>query len=336
MQAIVLFTLFGLMAAVFGGYIGQMTESTQSLIRRQVEAQQQAFEDIAVMVDGWIVPQNMESPGSGASSNPGTYICSRSDLRQVATCTNLGGTLTLTDQWGRGVTGYQVRATTAFSGQTPAGVFSVQGPVTGYVLVSAGPDGKVDGRLQSDLSGLRSSSSLNDVLRLQAYRSASSPAAAADSLDDIVLTFSDQRAQEKNFAGIQDSLNRVAVSALKNYGTQFRQFQSNLSSVYSGAFSGGSPIVINDSTLNLWQSSGDPDLPKFNGANYSLMGVEGDAAAIERAGATGHFNLTVQTALSGKALDIYLTTTPSAFAWKFVGSRNCAATPSVNCIRVQL
>lgn len=337
MQAIIFFVMFGMLSAVVGGIVGLTSESTINLIQRQVESQRQTFSDIATIITGLTVPENFESPGSSSTTNPAEYICGRPELRRVASCATQGLNLVMQDMWGRPVTGYQKRfATTAFSGTTSGGVFSVQGPVTAYVLVSAGPDGLIDGRLQADLNSLGSSSTLNSIIRLRAYDTASTPASSNDSLDDIVVTFSDRLAQEKNFETVQDNINRIAVAALQNYSVQFRQYQSNLASVYADAFNGGNPITIDEDVMNLWQTSAPSGtVPTFDASHYSRMGVEAEHQAIERVVPSGHFNLIIQSALSGRALDIYLTTT-SGFAWAFPANPNCTTAVPGNCVRVQL
>lgn len=335
MQAIILFTLFGIIASVMGGFLGLSTNSIPALIEAERQQQQQAFQKIQTIVVGQLTPQFMEARGSSNTANIGKYLCDRDELRRVIRC---NGTVAL-DVWGNAVKGFLWRNSIyPFSASGNFGVWTFTAPVTGFVLVSAGPDGKIDPRLQADLSALKSTSKLNTVLRTAAYREASATP-AKDSLDDQVLTFSDEEAQSRAAADFQQSLNRIAVAAMRNYQGQFTKYsKADLPDAYVKSLNAGK-VTIDDTLLNKWQTSGAATLPKFTTEDAYSFGIKNELDLIQRKapGTSGHF--VVNMSKSANILYLYLTRiTP--FTWSTSGSRVCSptapATVATNCMKIRI
>jgi len=345
MQALVLFIMFGVLAATIGSIIGNYAEGTAAFIQRMEEAQSKVFDDIQTVLLGIVVPNALESPDTGLLSNrdPAVYMCQNEDLQRVVPCRTLSGTLGMVDMWGNRIQGrlHRFNGTTVHS-FAPGALMGFNVPVTAYVLVSGGADGIVDVRLQQAINSLGSSPDIRTMLGLAAYRTTTG--AAGQSTDDIVVTFSDQRAQETNLAGLSNAISRIGAAALRYYQGRVAVNYANIGNAYEDIFEDG-PITLDDDTLNQWQTPTGVSFAAI-ASNFNLLGADEDRTFIQRTLPTGGgFDLTTNSSVSD-CID-YTLTPRSGTNWSLAVAPNCRSTAnlactsncvsalSINCIRVQ-
>lgn len=323
MQALILFALFGLLMAAIGGVITTSVDSTQQFIRNQITQTQTYFRNTENVLLSQVAPANMQIPytacpdgTSHGASNVASYLC-RAEVSQLAEWS--GANDGAVDPWKNDFTGYVLKKNVPIYASAPNYVITV--PVTAMVLVSRGPDGRLNNQVQADLAALSSASQIRDVLRIGAPDPATCNTAVT-SCDDIVYSFSDQRALESRWKTIQDAIARINGAAMRNYDIQFRQFLDQLPAIYasnaSGLYDSSGKLVINTSNINLWQGLG-VNPPSFATVNLNsatdrtLMGVDEEFRYVTTATAAGgsSMNLTFVVSSSPDGYNDILTTTLS-------------------------
>lgn len=315
MQAIILFAMFGALMAAVAGIVSTGVDTTQQFTLSQVRQMREYFENAKRVVTDLTVERNMQTPYAVCpdgttyqSSDPRAYLC-QTDIAQLAQWT--GAQQGVKDPWKSDLTGYVVRKEVAIYAQAPNNYVVV--PVTAMVLVSPGPDRRIDTQLQTDLAALGSTSTIRDVLRIS-HRDQSpgscSPTATV-SCDDIVYTFSDERAQDNRWKSVQDAVGRIASGALRFYQVQFLQFLPQLQGIYnsnSGAlFDSSGNLVINTENMNLWKNQGAAGTPSFATVNLNsstertAIGVDEEFRYITNSLPTGGSGLTMTFGVGNSA-----------------------------------
>jgi hypothetical protein len=314
-QAILLYALFGTLLAAMAGIVGLSVDTTQQRIQNQREMTRQYFRDVEKIFNEVVVPRDMEIPEYDEcpdGSDPGgiaVYLC-QSEVAQLAQWAGSSGGMR--DTWGNAFTGYAVRRLTPVYVAAPN--YNVVAPVTAMVLVSAGPDGRVDPNLQDDLDDLSSSSSLRDVLSISAPDPATCTSSGSTSCDDIVHTFSNQRALENRWQAVENAVDRIGASALRNYQHQFRQFLPQLTSIYANnldeLFDASGNLVIDDEKVNLWQTQGIAGTPTMGNISFTSITDRG------RAGVDEEFRyITSPVSAGGSGISLSYTVASSPNGW---------------------
>ncbi|MCP5405692.1 MAG: hypothetical protein H6922_05680 [Pseudomonadaceae bacterium] len=284
MQALILFAVFGALLAAIAGVVTTSVESTRQFILNQVAATRTYFHNVEIALTEQVVPAEMQiayqscpDGTSHGASNVKSYLC-RTEVSRLASWS--GASDGSVDPWKRDITGYVLKKDVPIYASLPNYVITV--PVTAMVLVSAGPDGKLSNEVQSGLAGLSTSSQIRDVLRIVPPDPASCNT-STNSCDDIVHTFTDQRALERRWKTIKEAMERIGGATVRHYGIQFKQFLGQLPDIYNsniaGLFDGSGNLVINTANLNIWQGLGvsPPSLATVNlnsAADRTNVGVD--------------------------------------------------------------
>lgn len=276
MQALLLYAMFGSMLAALAGVVAFTVDTTQQFIHNQRVMTAKYFRDIEKVLTEVVVPRDMETPAYTTcpdGSTPGgiaAYLCQR-HLSQLAQWAS--SSAGVRDTWGKSIVGYALRRNTPIYASSPN--YNVVAPVTAIVLVSSGPDGRVDATLQSRLDALNSGSQLRDVLSIAGTpASTCTPSVATGvSCDDIVYSFSDQRALERRWQAVEGAVERIGSSALRNYQMQFRQFMPQLASIYANNISdlmdADGNLVLTEENVNIWQHQGLTGTPTMANINFA-------------------------------------------------------------------
>ena len=92
-----------------------------------------------------------------------------------------------------------------------------------------------------------------NVMGLESYRSG----------DDIILTFTDEAAQQRTWQAIKAHVDRIGQAALKHYQGQLKAYQAQLGSAYTANLTTGTAPSL---TVQL---STDPNAPRFLDLNIT-------------------------------------------------------------------
>jgi hypothetical protein len=257
MQAILLLSIYALFASLVAGIIvsgSKNIEQLQRLYQTQTEA---LFQNIADVTQNDLTPTNLQAmvaPGSG--TNITTWLTSTTQLNAL----NLNGAFPASDAWRRPITG---AASVEQRELNRTALGSVQAPVTAVALISGGPNGVLEAGLTARLASIISFTNVN-VMGLESYRSG----------DDIILTFTDEAAQQRTWQAIKAYVDRIGQAALKHYQGQLKAYQAQLGSAYTANLTTGTAPSL---TVQL---STDPNAPRFldlnNTNNIAALGVMED------------------------------------------------------------
>lgn len=297
MQALLVFVLFGALLAAVGGLISSSVDSTQQFTLNQIEAVKLYFKGVENILSNKVTAERMEIPytacpdsNSYGSTNIRSYVCQK-DVSVLAEWS--GASAGYVDPWKTNFQGFVLRREVPIYATAPNYVVRV--PVTAIVLASAGPDRRFNTTVQSSIAGLSTASTLRDVLRISSPDLATCTP-ATDSCDDIVYTFSNQRAQEGRWKLVKGAVDRIAGGALRNYEIQFHQFIPQMQSVYQSIsntlFDASGHLLITSSTLNAWKSLG------VNPPDFRVLGLN-SATSRTVAGVDEEFRFITNPVVSG-------------------------------------
>jgi hypothetical protein len=269
MQAFYFFAIFGLLSAIIGGIIAVSNLTTQRLRIMLLNEAHEQFREANVMLNGQYIPNYLQSPpipGAGTSTPAGPYVCGIEDIRQILNCSSG----VPKDPWNHDVTGVVVRQMQAMATKNNL-VFNV--PVTGYALLSAGPDGIVQTTLPTNPTSI-------------AQLTALTPAG-----DDILGVLTDQKGQQDNVGRIETAMSRIGQAATQNYQRQFSLIvKPNLASIYAAA---NFADITSDAAQNYWktyvtQTSGTVVVNLTSGSNWTVpLNWPNDNNTIEALGGGG-------------------------------------------------
>lgn len=317
MQALLLYAMFGSMLAALAGVVSMTVDTTQQYMLNQRAMTAQYFRDIENILTNVVVPQNMQIPNYTTcpdGSTPGgiaAYLCQREVAQLAQWAGSSGG---LRDTWGHPIKGYALRKVTPLYA---SGSYNVQAPVTAIVLVSGGPDGRINKTLEDAINALDSGDELRDVLRLgpPSAGTCTSNIATGVSCDDIVYTFSNQRAMERRWHDVEGAIERIGAAALRDYQQQFRQFMPQLETIYANnlaeLFDASGNLRIDDERIQLWQTQGITGTPTLSSVNLA------NATDRTRIGVDEEFRyLTTSVANGGSGLALSFAVTNSAYGYR--------------------
>ena len=262
MQPLIFFALFGALLAAIAGIITTATDSTRQFVTNQITETRTYFEKVRLILTENVTPALMQIPYltcpdgiSYTENDVRAYLCQPNIARLTQW---VGSGYGIIDPWKREFTGFVIRDETPIYASAPDYVVTV--PVTAFALVSRGPDGELATQLEADLGALSSSSSSRDVLRLSAPDPATCDVATDGSCDDIVLTFSNQVAQQRRWEAVKASVDRIGSAALRNYEQQFMKFAAELPVIFANNLSqfvdADGNIVFTSQNVNIWQGQG--------------------------------------------------------------------------------
>jgi hypothetical protein len=314
MQAIIFFSLFMFVAGVLGQLMLDASQTTQTLNQLAVAQVRSYFAGIRAVLAADDVQRTLRvAPRTACTGpNPATYgvgniqpyLCT-DNVAQLAVWR--GADAGRRDPWGNVFDGVVQHVPMAmFAG----GANAIVVPVTAVAVASPGPDRQFGATLAANLNTLRSApgnaTTLRNVLVVQAN------AAEVNGADDIVLTFSTQRALEERWARLDSAINTIARAALRNYNQQFQSLSTQLSTFYGsnlGAFYDASGnIRLTAGTLGSWRSGTLPTgatRPQFDATMFAGT----PAARIQRANLGVEEAFDLIEASSQMALDAALGTT---------------------------
>ena len=256
MQAILLLSIYALFASLVAGIIvsgSKNIEQLQRLYQTQTEAW---FQNIADVTQNDLTPTNLQAMvAAGGETNIITWLNSTPQLKAL----NLNGAFPASDAWRRPIKGAASIESRELN-QTALG--SVQAPVTAVALISGGPNGVLEAGLAARLASMPLTNV--NVMGLESYRSG----------DDIILTFTDEAAQQRTWQAIKAHVDRIGQAALKHYQGQLKAYQAQLGSAYTANLTTGTAPSL---TVQL---STDPNAPRFldlnNTNNIAALGVMED------------------------------------------------------------
>jgi hypothetical protein len=262
MQAIIFFSLFMFVAGVFGQLMLDASQTTQALNQQAVAQVRAYFENIRTVLMADDVQRTLRvaprttcsgpNPATYSATNIQPYICS-DNMAQLAMWR--GADDGRRDPWGNPFDGVVQHVPTAmFAG----GANAIVVPVTAVAMASPGPDRQFGASLSAAFTNLRSApanaATLRSILLLQ-----NNPA-EVNGADDLVLTFSTQRALEDRWARLERALTTISRAALRNYNQQFQSFSTQLSSFYgnnlNAFYDAGGNIRLTTGTLGSWRNTG--------------------------------------------------------------------------------
>ena len=245
MQAILLLSIYALFASLVAGIIvsgSKNIEQLQRLYHTQTEAW---FQNIADVTQNDLTPTNLQAMvAAGRDTNIITWLTSTPQLNAL----NLNGAFPASDAWRRPITGAASIEARELN-QTALG--SVQAPVTAVALISGGPNGVLEAGLAARLASMPLTNV--NVMGLESYRSG----------DDIILTFTDEAAQQRTWQAIKAHVDRIGQAALKHYQGQLKAYQAQLGSAYTANLTTGTAPSL---TVQL---STDPNAPRFLDLNIT-------------------------------------------------------------------
>ena len=226
MQAFFIFALFGLVATTILGIVSGAALSGMQMIDRQVADTERYFKDVAYLVNEHMVMKYVQVPEPGFGENMADNFAELESLRRGANWA--WGPLTK-DPWQNDL--FIFTSNEAHPIAADGAGISVAPDATGFILASPGPDREFDAALQADLDALDETSTINDVMRIE----------ARDGTDDIVHTFNTRRALERRWEMVEWHVNQVAETLLTQYQQSFadEDFQDGLKAYYQQAMADG-------------------------------------------------------------------------------------------------
>ncbi len=244
MQAFFFFASFMMVVSTVIGIISGVSLSSMKMIERQTTDMHRFFKDVAFMVQEHTVMQYVRVPDH--SSNPSGYLQEDNILRGV----NWVWGETTNDPWGNPIIVHVVYKDFPIITPVAANDNSVVNPqASGFLLVSAGPDRKIDDALQAKLDTINTGSGINDLMNVEAIQGT----------DDIVYAFNTKRALERRWEMVEWNLNKLAETALSKYQQEYadKEFEKTMEDFYgelleSGDLYDGTNFTIEDN-LDAWK-----------------------------------------------------------------------------------
>lgn len=256
MQAALLLVLFTVLFAVMNGIIGTNDSSAQ-LRAQRIRETEDYFKAINMVVNTEITPNYWHGNPAGKTSIT-DYINNTETLKQLSPSRFADKSL---DPWSTPLKGLILTRTLSIFTD---GTAKVLAPVTGFLLVSAGPD-KV---FQTTIPTVTASTPLST---LQGVIAAG---------DDIVSTFTDEEAQRDQLKRIRFHAGRIAAAALQKYQADIAAYRKQRIADYQAQLATSGAIVNLDDMME--DDTGAPTFADLSVAsNRSALGVDEDFGEIE-------------------------------------------------------
>jgi hypothetical protein len=258
MQAALLVAIFTLLFAVMASLVSNNPNSSQ--LKANWIAQTKAyFKNIELVVNNKLTPSYWQAnPGNIATL--ADYIRNTNSLKQLSPSAFPDKAL---DPWGSVLQGAILTRTMPEFVDASTGA-KVLAPVTGFLLVSPGPDRT----LQTTLPTITGTTTL---AVLQGVTAAG---------DDIVYTFTDEAAQIDQLKRIRAHLDRIAAAALQDYQQKLATYRAARVAAYQAQLSASGSV----SDLDTMMQDGS-DAPTFADLSVAAqrvsLGVDEDFREIE-------------------------------------------------------
>lgn len=287
MQAVLLISIFTLFLSLVTGIIvsgGKNVEQLQRLYEAETTAWFQRIADVTL---NDLTPTNLKAGiVVGKNINILAWLTNTPELNTL----KINGSLPTSDAWRQPITG---AASVELRELNQTALGSVQAPVTAIALISGGPNGIVEEPLATRLATI-SLTNVN-VTGLESYRSG----------DDIVLTFTDEAAQQRTWQNLKMRVDRIGQVAFRHYQAQLKAYQPRLSDVYEANLTSGTTTDLSTQLIT------DPNAPKFLNLNLTnniiVLGVMEDFEQLtEMRLDRTRFSLTATTSVDGQTLTLIL------------------------------
>jgi hypothetical protein len=222
MQAFFFVALFGFFMTAVLGVLSQTSLSSMQLVDLQRADTERLMQSVEFLVNKQTVMSDIQVP---SQSNMADYMETDSILRGA----NWVWGSTRQDPWGSDFFVHVVYQDYPLRASVDGIVVAPQ--AAAFIIASPGPDKVFDPSLNTDLSALNGSSTINDVMRVEAQ----------PNTDDIVHTFNTRRALEERWELVETSMKQMARVAVYQYQQQYASpsFQVAVEDYYVSRFSGG-------------------------------------------------------------------------------------------------
>jgi hypothetical protein len=223
MQAFFFVALVGFFMTAVMGVLSQTSLSSMQLVDLQRADTERLMQSVEFLINKQTVMSDIRVP---TQSSMGDYLETDSILRGA----NWVWGSTRQDPWGNDFFVHVVYQDYPLRASVDGIVVAPQ--AAGFIIASPGPDKVFDASLNSDLSGLNGSSTINAVMRIE----------ARPNTDDIVHTFNTRRALEKRWEMVETSVKQLARIAVYQYQQKYADpsFQAAVQDYYVSRLSTGS------------------------------------------------------------------------------------------------
>jgi hypothetical protein len=232
MQTVLILALFSMLITIMSSFVMGAGSSTAQLSQQRIAETKAYFRNIELVVNEDLTPAQLEA---APASQTAAQVLQQNAVAQMAPG-SWGNPLV--DAWGT-----PLRIPSSFPRANIALANGVMAPITGFVLISAGPDRT----FQTSLPVANTLASLQGVV----------PPTGSD---DIVVTFTNEDSQRRQLAILQARLERIAAAMLRHYRLQLSDYRGTIETNYRTALQNnpGTPPP-NWATL----LTSDPNAPQF-------------------------------------------------------------------------
>ncbi|MCA3244324.1 MAG: hypothetical protein INF43_03340 [Alphaproteobacteria bacterium] len=255
MQTILVLAVFSLFMGILSSLVLGSGSNSAQLNKALQKETAQYFRAVEQVVNSELTPNQLEvAPPSWTAEQ----ILTQPALRQLAP-----------GRWGdpmRDSWGSPIRANTRFLRQNIALSAQAVAPITGFILISAGPDRVFQ-------------TTLNSPTTLAALQGVVPPSGS----DDIVVAFTDEDSQRVVLANLTTRLERIANAMLRDYQTKMTIYRGTIEANYRTTLQTNPAAAPPDwNTLLLT----DPNAPRFADITDTTvrndLGVTEEFAYLER------------------------------------------------------
>lgn len=292
MQAIFFITLFSLFLSIGTSIvIGSGSSSTQ-ITQARIDETQAFFNSLQASINQ-ITRDNLQATTAAQVTDPANFIKTNENLAQLASGRWTDPTL---DPWGKAI---QVLAARENRVLYSNGADQVIAPVTGFALISSGPDQV----LQTAIPTNPTIASLQGIL----------PPVGSD---DIVSVFTDEPAQRQNWTYRQKHLQNIANAMMRHYQFQTKNYVDNYSANYLTQLQTRGVTTTPDITTLMLTDPNAPTYPDVNDiSSRASLGVEEDFQALERVLPSGGSFRVESTTNPDNSVTLRLTNGPTRTPW---------------------
>lgn len=252
MQTIFIISIFSLIMTVISGIISMGTSNTAQLTEQRVVETKQFFQSIAKVALNDITMEYMHGNPNG-STTPEAYISNLSEVKRLSS-----GRLTnpALDAWGQTIQGAIITEYQSLTTSTDSNN-KVVVPVTGYLLVSGGPDRII----QTVIPPITNVGQIYSVV-------VPTNATGVPQNDDIIYSFDNRNIQQQILASIKARLNRIGTAALKELQVRISSYRQAKLTAYQAQVAAGQ-----EGNLNLLDLSTDASAPRFLALDDTAQGL---------------------------------------------------------------
>lgn len=267
MQAIFFISIFSLMLTVVASLISSGTSSSAHLTADRIDETKQFFAQVANVTLNDVTLTNLKGNPNNAT-NPADFIRNLSQLRLLSNGRLADPAL---DAWGHPIQG---AIFTEYHVLT-SGSDLVSVPVTGYVLVSGGPDGIVQTPIPAIITSLSA---------LYGITVPTTPTGAPAN-DDIVFSFDNSEVQNQALTSLKSHMERIGSAALKELQVRTTAYRLTKLQQYQADIAAGKDVNVSSIDIG-----SDPNAPRFLALDNSVtglnnrrqLGVDADFNYVER------------------------------------------------------